>query len=492
MEISDSRRRAVFCNLALTCVVLAILSSATATALQPLMLDFGVDASAAGWVTSGYTLALAVTMPLTAYLVTRFAARPLYIAAVGLYLASLVGCACAPAFVALMAARVVGAAANALIASMTQVSIMSIFPKERRGSAMGWFGLSQGAAVVLGPVVGGLAIDALGWRVLFWGGAALCLVSLVWSVACMYVELQTAPRTLDVASFALSVAAFGGVTLGLGNVASCGVASAPVLAPLGVGLAAAALFVPRQLRGEQPFLKLALLRVPVFARAVLMSMALYMVTMGSSAVLPLYVQGCLGKGALEAGLVVMPGALAMAAVAPFAGKLFDRRGIAPPGRRGGRGARALQPGDAPRGRPNAPVGAGRAQRAALSGGGLHPDAHRHLGKQRRGQCRPSARLGPAHLAAQRGRGPGRVGVRRRHGMGGRQRGRERRLPGHGGRLRGNPGVGGMHQQEISKARPLDGRRASTRAFAGQRRTPATPHYSSEQALWNLPRTFPDE
>ncbi len=329
MEISDSRRRAVFCNLALTCVVLAILSSATATALQPLMLDFGVDASAAGWVTSGYTLALAVTMPLTAYLVTRFAARPLYIAAVGLYLASLVGCACAPAFVALMAARVVGAAANALIASMTQVSIMSIFPKERRGSAMGWFGLSQGAAVVLGPVVGGLAIDALGWRALFWGGAALCLVSLVWSVACMRVELQTAPRTLDVASFALSVAAFGGVTLGLGNVASCGVASAPVLAPLGVGLAAAALFVPRQLRGEQPFLKLALLRVPVFARAVLMSMALYMVTMGSSAVLPLYVQGCLGKGALEAGLVVMPGALAMAAVAPFAGKLFDRRGIAP-------------------------------------------------------------------------------------------------------------------------------------------------------------------
>ena len=87
MELTKSRRNAVFINLIITCVVLAVVSSSMSAALQPLMVDFGVDAATAGWVSSGYTLALAVSMPLTAYLVTRFATRPLYIFALGLYLA---------------------------------------------------------------------------------------------------------------------------------------------------------------------------------------------------------------------------------------------------------------------------------------------------------------------------------------------------------------------------------------------------------------------
>ncbi len=329
MELTSGRRNAVFINLIITCVVLAVVSSSMSTALQPLMAEFGIDAATAGWVTGGYTLALAVSMPLTAYLVTRFATRPLYIFAVTLYLATLVGCACAPTFAALMVARVVGACANALIASMTQVSILTIFPKEHRGSAMGWFGLSQGAAVVAGPVVGGFMIDGLGWRSLFWCMAVLCLASLVWSAASLRVSLETHARAFDVPSFALGVLAFGGITLGLGNIASAGAASAVVIAPLVIGIPAAVAFARRQARLSQPFLKIRLLKSRVFALAVVMSMALYAIVMGSSAVLPLYVQGCAGQGAFDSGLVIMPGALVMAAVGPLAGRVFDKRGIAP-------------------------------------------------------------------------------------------------------------------------------------------------------------------
>lgn len=329
MNMSTSQRNAAFINLVLTCVMLAIVSSATAVALQPLMVEFCIDAAMAGWVTGGYTLALAAAMPLTAYLVTRFRTRPLYIFAVTLYLATLLWCALAPTFAFLLAARVAGACANALIASMTQVSILSIFPKEGRGTAMGWFGLSQGAAVVLGPTVGGFLIDGFGWRALFWFAAALCALSAAWSVAAMRVALQNEQRDFDLPSFVLSVLAFGGVTLGLGNVASLGVASPLVLVPLAAGVVAGVAFSLRQLGSEQPFLKVQLLGSRVFAASVVMSMLLYMVMMGSTAVLPLYVQVCTEQGALVSGVVVMPGALAMAVVSPLAGKLFDRHGMVP-------------------------------------------------------------------------------------------------------------------------------------------------------------------
>lgn len=329
MDMTPARRTAVFLNLILTCIVLAIVSSATATALQPLMVDLHVNAACASWVTSGYTLALAVFMPLTAYLVTRFKTRPLYITAVALYLLTLVGCAVAPTFEALMVARVIGAGANALIASMTQVSILTIFPKERRGSAMGWFGLSQGAAVVVGPTVGGLVIDAFGWRGLFWLAAALCAVSLVWACLAMRVELAHAARRFDALSFVMSALAFGGVTLGLGNVASLGVANPAVWAPLAAGVASGTLFFRRQMRSDQPFLKVQLFRSKTFATGVALSMVLYAAMMGSTAVLPLYVQGVAGQSALTSGFVIMPGALTMALVSPLAGKRLDRHGITP-------------------------------------------------------------------------------------------------------------------------------------------------------------------
>ena len=96
-----------------------------------------------------------------------------------------------------------------------------------------------------------------------------------------------------------------------------------------LGLIAAVIFTHRQLYLETPFLNVRVFASQDFTVSVLASILLYMVMMGSSVIMPIYVQTLLGKSATISRLIVLPGSLAMAAVSPFAGQLFDKLGMRP-------------------------------------------------------------------------------------------------------------------------------------------------------------------
>lgn len=317
----------IFVTLVTTCVALALLSTALNTALPPLMADLGVSAGVGQWAVSGYACAMAVATPLTAFLSTRFPTRPLYLCALGLFLAGTFASALAPVFGVLMVGRVVQACANALIANVTQVSIMSMFPKSERGRAMGWFGLATSAAPIAAPALGGIVVDLAGWRWVFGCVGLICCVSFAAALVVMRNVLQTAPKPFDPVSFVLSLMAFGGLTIGLGNVVALGLTSPVVWGALAFGLVTAVFFVRRQLASSQPFLKVQIMAVRDFRVAVAASVLLYAVMMGAAAVLPLHIQGALGQSATLSGLVVLPGAACTAAVSPVAGRLFDRFGV---------------------------------------------------------------------------------------------------------------------------------------------------------------------
>ena len=326
-QITSAQRMRIFMTLVTTCVALALLSTALNTALPPLMADLGVSAGVGQWAVSGYACAMAVATPLTAFLSTRFPTRPLYLCALGLFLAGTFASALAPVFGVLMVGRVVQACANALIANVTQVSIMSMFPKSERGRAMGWFGLATSAAPIAAPALGGIVVDLAGWRWVFGCVGLICCVSFAAALVVMRNVLQTAPKPFDPVSFVLSLMAFGGLTIGLGNVVALGLASPVVWGALAFGLVTAVFFVRRQLASSQPFLKVQIMAVRDFRVAVAASVLLYAVMMGAAAVLPLHIQGALGQSATLSGLVVLPGAACTAAVSPVAGRLFDRFGV---------------------------------------------------------------------------------------------------------------------------------------------------------------------
>lgn len=325
--LSKRRRNLLFINIILSCIASSMLATALATALPSMIEDFGVSVTTGQWLTSGYSLAMGIIMPLTAFLIGRFPTRKLYIGAITCFLLGLILCVVAPNFTILMCGRILQACGNGILTAMAQVIILSIFPDEEKGTAMGWYGLSVGAAPVLAPTLAGVLVDLWGWRMIFYAAIAVILLALIFAIRVFENVLDTAEKKFDISSFLISAVAFAGITLGIGNVGNYAFVSKEVLLLLAVGIGAMLIFVYRQLHLETPLLDLRILRSKIFSFSVIGSMVLYLVMMGSSIILPLYVQTIMGQSATISGLVALPGSLMMAVVSPMAGKIYDKLGI---------------------------------------------------------------------------------------------------------------------------------------------------------------------
>lgn len=327
MQITDRRRTFIFINLVVSGIATSILSTAMTTALPAVVKAFGVSTTIGQWVTSGYSLAMGMVMPLTAFLITRFPTKKLYMTGIGGFIIGLLCSIFAGNFGLMMAGRVLQACGNGVLISAAQVIILTVYPAEKKGTMMGTYGLATTAAPIIAPTIAGLMIDAFGWKSIFWLVLMIMLISFGISGLVFKDVLEIQDKKFDVLSFVESIFAFGGITLGIGNISSFGLVSIQAGLPLLVGIVTCALFILRQCGLEKPFLDVKILGNRNYAVSVISSMVLYLVMMGSSVMMPLYVQSVMGYSAVVSGLVTLPGSLATAVVSPFAGRLYDKMGI---------------------------------------------------------------------------------------------------------------------------------------------------------------------
>ncbi len=229
-------------------------------------------------------------MPLTAFLIRRLPTKRLYLGGIFTFIAGLIISLLSNSFPVMMTGRVFQACGNGILIAIAQVVILSIYPEEKKGTIMGWYGLASGAAPVIAPTLAGVLVDLINWRAIF--GLALAVMLISFLIACLVFEdvLETENKKFDFISFLLSVFAFGGVTLGVGNITTYGIASPGTLLPLCLGLITSVIFSWRQFSIQEPFLDLAILKNPSYRLSVIGSMLLYFIMMGSSVIMPLYVQ----------------------------------------------------------------------------------------------------------------------------------------------------------------------------------------------------------
>ena len=326
-EIKDGQRAMIFLCLVVSGISSSVLSTAMTTALPGVVEYFGISTSVGQWITSGYSLVMGMIMPLTAFLITRFPTKRLYLTGIGAFIAGLLVSIFAGDFALMMVGRVLQACGNGVLMTAAQVVIMTIYPIKKRGTMMGTYGLATTAAPVVAPTIAGLMIDAFGWKSIFYVSLVIMILSFI--ISCIVFEdvLELQDKKFDVVSFVESIVAFGGVTLGIGNLSTFGILSIEVGVPLLLGAVVCVFFVTRQCRLEKPFLDVKILVNRNYAVSVISSMVLYLVMMGSSVMMPLYVQSVMGYSAVVSGLVTLPGSLATALVSPFAGKLYDEIGI---------------------------------------------------------------------------------------------------------------------------------------------------------------------
>ncbi len=324
---TNTSRNLIFIILMISSIIGALLQTALTTALPIIMTDLNITAATAQWLTSAYSLAMGIMIPATPFLLKRFKTKNLFLTGMGMYLIGLFLSANAFTFTTLLAGRMIQAFGNGILLSMTQVVILTIFPPEKRGTAMGIYGLAIGAAPILAPTITGMVIDVFDWRVIFWFAFIMVAFDILLACFSMKNVLKNESLSFDWRSLLLSGAGYCGLVIGLGNLGTYNFFSILVAFPLFTGAVMLILFALRQLRLDEPLLELRTFKNREFRLSVIISMLLYAVMMGGSTLIPIYIQIVHGLSATVSGLILIPGSVAMAVISPFAGKIYDKFGI---------------------------------------------------------------------------------------------------------------------------------------------------------------------
>lgn len=304
-----------------------VLNQTVVTPAQPsIMTEMAIDASTVQWLTTGFTLVNAIMIPVTAYLTDKHSTKVLYIISMGIFAIGSLLAGVAPNFPVLLVGRLLQAAGAGILMPMVMTVLMLTFPVERRGSAMGIFGIVIAFAPAIGPSVAGLVIDSFGWRILFYAIALLiAIVILISFFALKKAEPLNPSAHLDKLSVVLSTIGFGALLYGFSTIGSVGINLFDGAITL-VGVVVLILFFRRQVKMEQPMLNVRVLKNRRFLIGTVIGMIVQASLLAAGVLMPIYLQSYMGYSATVSGLVLMPGAILMGIMNPFAGRLFDKYG----------------------------------------------------------------------------------------------------------------------------------------------------------------------
>lgn len=298
-------------------------------ALPDLMKQFEVAATTVQWLSTGFMLVNGIIVPATAYFMKRFTTRQLFISSMVLLLVGTLIDAIAPNFVFLLSGRLIQAAGAGIVMPLLMVVILSIFPEDGRGTAMGMIGLVMIVAPAIAPTLAGFIIENFSWRWLFIG--MLPLVVIVIGLSAKYLVNVSEPSKpkLDISSIILSTLGFGGILYGFSSAGDNGWGSTVVLGWLFAGTLSLILFIWRQLTLTNPLMNLEVFKSRMFTMTTIILVLSTIVMYADIILLPIYLQETMGYTVLQTGLLLLPGALISALMSPIAGRLFDKFGTKP-------------------------------------------------------------------------------------------------------------------------------------------------------------------
>lgn len=295
-------------------------------ALPTIMVEFSVGPSDVQWLTTGYMLVNGILIPASAFFIQKFTNRRLFLTAMTLFTLGTFIAVVTPTFGLLVAARMIQASGSAMMMPLLMNVMLTAFPVERRGTAMGLFGLVMFTAPAIGPTLSGWIIEQYSWRMLF--GIVLPIAILIVIYAFFKLRNITPNRavTLDVFSLVLSSIGFGGLLYGFSSAGENGWSSLNVYGTITIGAIALITFIVRQLRMKDPMLDFKIYKHPMFALSSAISIVISVAMFSGMILTPLYVQTIRGISPVNSGLLMLPGAIVMGLMSPLTGRLFDKYG----------------------------------------------------------------------------------------------------------------------------------------------------------------------
>ncbi|WP_240910354.1 DHA2 family efflux MFS transporter permease subunit [Pontivivens nitratireducens] len=294
-------------------------------AIPAVMGAFGISAVQAQWISTGFLAAMTATMLLADWANRAFGMRLTLSASMGVFLAGSVLGGVAPNETVLTLARVVQGAAAGVVQPLAMIMLFKVFPPDKRGAAMGIYGVGVVLAPALGPWIGGVLMDAFDWRFVFYLGLPFAGLAILLSNIFLPTREESGPMPpFDFVGVSI-LSIFLAVLLStLTNAQRLGWDSNVILSGFTISVVSAISFIAWEMYTAKPMLDMRLFKNFAFSSASVIAFIMGAGLFGSTYLLPVFVQQIQGMTPTQAGLLLMPSGFAMLLVFPIAGRLSDK------------------------------------------------------------------------------------------------------------------------------------------------------------------------
>lgn len=326
----DAGRRSRLVVLAVCCasMVVAVMDvSIVNVALPAIGRDLGASTAQLQWIVDSYALVLATFMVLSGSLADRFGRRRIFVIGLTVFGLGSMMCALAPGISWLIAARAFQAVGGAMLNPVAMAIVANTFVKPaERARAVGVFGSMSGLALALGPILGGVLVDSVGWRAVFLVNVPVVVIAIIAALRLVPESRAARARRFDPVGQILLGTLLAGIVYAVIEARTLGWTS-PTILSLGLvavlSLLGIAVYEPRR---REPLLELGLFRSVPLSAAIVMALIALCAFQAFLFVTTLYLQDVRGLSPLKAGLSLIPVGLLGLVLSPVSGRLVAARG----------------------------------------------------------------------------------------------------------------------------------------------------------------------
>jgi EmrB/QacA subfamily drug resistance transporter len=326
-ELSQRRRLLVLAICCMSLLLVGMDSTIVNVALPSIRRDLNVSVSGLQWTIDAYILVLASLLMLSGSTADRLGRRRIFQTGLVLFTLGSLLCSLAPGLGWLIAFRMVQAVGASMLNPVAMSIITNVFTEPReRARAIGVWGGAVGISLGLGPVIGGILVETVGWRSIFWINIPIGIAAI--GLTARFVPESKAPRArrVDAVGQILVIVALASLTYAIIDAPRAGWASPTIVGLLGVALVATVTLLAYEPRRIDPLVELRFFRSAPFSGATAIAVCAFGAFSGFLFLNTLYLQEVRGLSALQAGLCTLPLAVMTLIFAPLSGRLVGSRG----------------------------------------------------------------------------------------------------------------------------------------------------------------------
>jgi len=304
-------------------------SSIVNVAISTMMDVFHASASQIEWVVTAYMLALGVVIPFTGWAGDKFGYKNLYIFAMIMFTFGSFLCSISWSVNSLIVSRIIQALGGGLLMPAMMTMVKKIVPEGSFGTAMGFVGVALLIAPALGPTIGGYLVEYVGWKWIFTINIPIGFIGIALAFFFLPVFEKKKVGKLDIGGAVTIVIFLFSLLLALSKGGDWGWSDMRIVLLLLLSLVTFCCFLFLELKLKNPLLNLRIFRYKNFSFANITTIITTVGLFSGIFFIPLFLQHVKGMGALETGLIMLPGALASGLLMPVVGKLYDHLGPKP-------------------------------------------------------------------------------------------------------------------------------------------------------------------